>query len=100
MVNEDKTFELVEKLYIEMQTGFKKVDKRFEDVDAKMENGFQKVNGHIVRLENKLDANLKVLFDGQQQLNDKVDRIEGTVQDISNRLDKQEVEIKVIRAVK
>ena len=99
---EDKTFNLVEKLYVEMQTGFKKVyedmNGGFREVHAKLDQKADKTD--IVRLENELHTNTSALFDGYSQLNDKFDRIEGTVNTLVEKVDNQKLEIKVVKNVR
>lgn len=59
---EDKTFELLSKMYSEMQQGFKEVRK------------------DIVRIEDKLENNSKTLFDGYKQVYEKLTVIENKVE--------------------
>lgn len=51
---EDKIFEFLEKMYSEMQEGFKKNDKKVADLENKMEQRF-------VNLENKMEQHITVL---------------------------------------
>lgn len=89
MASEDKTFELMEKMYVEVQKGFENVNNRMD-----------KVEQNQARLENKFDTKITALFDGYSQLNEKTDRIEYTVNDIAQKVNNQEVEIRVLKAVK
>lgn len=94
----DKTFELLTKMYAEMNKRFDDVnekfgvvDKRFDDVDKKFDNvdrRFDDVNkkldakadkSDIVRIENKLDKDSKALFDGYKQNSEQLNRIEQEV---------------------
>lgn len=49
---DDKAFELLSKIYSEMQTSFAKMDERLTGIE-----------NHVVRLEDKIDTNSKALFD-------------------------------------
>jgi len=88
---EDKTFNLVEKLYVEMQTGFKKVNFDISEIKSKLDQKADKTD--IVRLENELHTKTSALCDGYTQLNDKVDQIEGTVNTLVEKVDNQELDI-------
>ena len=93
---DDKVFDLMTKFYNEF-SGFK------SEVNVKLENlqeGQQKLENDIIRLENKSDNNSKALFDGYQQTFEKLTEIDNKVDNLSNKLDKQEVEIKVIKGGK
>ncbi len=86
---EDKTFELLTKMYGEFS-------ERFNDIGKDI-NGLK---NDVIRLENKQDNNSKALFDGYNQTYEKLQTIERKVDDISVKVDKQEVEIKVIKGGK
>ncbi len=93
MDNDNQVFELMTKMYAEMQEGFKKVDERFEKVDERFEKvderfekvneRFEKVNGKLEKIENivvQMETNNKekfgALFDGYKLNSEKLDRIE------------------------
>jgi len=86
LILEDKTFELLSKLYGEFSE-FRKETK--EDI--------QGLKSDIVRIENKLDTNSKALFDGYKQTYEKLESLEIKVDDISSKVEKQDVEIRVIK---
>ena len=85
-MDNQKVYDLMEKLYIEMQKGFEKVDARFEKVDSRMdslgtrmdslEKEVKKTN---LVIEHDIKPKIEVLFDGQKQNSDKLDRIEAEV---------------------
>ena len=75
---EDKTFELIEKMYSEMQSGFKEVRQ------------------DIVKLEDKMDENHKVLYDGYKQNSEAITEIKEDIKDLKSRVDNQEIELWVI----
>ena len=65
---EDKTFELMEKLYVEF-TGFRKETReRFDGIDQK-----------LIFIEQNHGKKLQALFDGYKQHSDQLDRIEEKV---------------------
>ncbi len=97
---DDKTFDLLSKMYSEFSEFRKEAIKRFDTLEI----GQRKIETII---ENDVKPEIKALFDGYKQtyekliaVEDKVDRIEDKVDDLSLRVDKQEFEIKVIKGGK
>jgi len=89
---EDKVFELLEKMYEEMQEGFIKNDKKITDLEKKMEHKF-------IDLENKVEQNITVLHDGYKQTYEKLTSIENKIENLSNKVEKQDVEIRVVKNI-
>jgi predicted nucleic acid-binding Zn-ribbon protein len=69
-----------------------------EDKITGMEDNITSIKKDIIRLENKFDAHSKVLFDGYKQTYEKLVLIEKKVDGISEKVEKQEVEIKVLKS--
>ena len=86
---EDKTFELLTKMYSEFSS-------RFDGV----ENDIKGLKNDVVRIENKLDTNSKALFDGYSQTYEKLLEVDKKVDGLCDKVEKQEVEIKVIKGGK
>lgn len=97
---DEKIFDLIEKMYVEMQNGFKKVDERFvgvensiegidsriegidrriESIDGRLSGLEDKVTNINITLEHEIKPQLKALFDEYKQNSDKLDRIEKEV---------------------
>lgn len=72
MNNDSQLFELITKMYSEMQKGFKEVKTEI----AENRNAITKVESKI---ENDITAKLEALFDGYVQNSQKLDRIEEEV---------------------
>lgn len=87
---EDKLFELITKMYADMNSKFDEINKK---LDMKADKS------GIVRIEDKLEDNSKVLFDGYKQTYEKLTDIEKKVVEISDKIQKQDVEIRVIKNV-
>lgn len=85
---DDKLFELMTKMYSEMQQGFDKVHKELKEV-----------RNDMVKIEDKLETNSKTLFDGYKQNYEKLTNVEKKLEDISSKVEKQDVEIRVIKNV-
>ncbi len=86
---EDKTFELLTRMYSEMTEKFSEINKQFEEVNRKLDEKADK--NDIIRLENEINPKVQALFDGYKQNTDILERIE-------NKVNKQE-EI-ILRRVK
>ena len=86
---EDKVFELITKMYSEITTKLETMDKKLDSKVDKQD---------IVSMENKLDSNSKALFDGYTQAFEKLVAVERKVDDISSKIEKQDVEITVIKS--
>ncbi len=108
---EDKTFELMSKLYAEMNSRFDKmnsrfdgidsrfdgIDSRFDVIDKKLDEKADKTD--IVRIEDKLDNNSKALFDGYTLTYEKLSDLEKQLENISLKVEKQDIEIRVIKNI-
>lgn len=97
---EDKTFELLTKMYSELTGRLDEMDKRFTGKFDEMGRDIKGLKNDVIRLENKLDSNSKALFDGYHQTYNKLAEIEDKLDRISVKVDRQEVEIKVIKGGK
>ena len=77
----DKVFDLIEKMYSEMQKGFLKVNERLENVEnetglirnetGSLRNEVLKTN---MKIENDIIPKIQVLFDANTQNQDRYDR--------------------------
>lgn len=86
---EDKTFELLEKMYSEL-LGFKKeTTERFDGIE-----------GHIIRLENDHGKKLDVLFDGYKQSMEGIETINHKLDKLTDRVENQEIKLQVLKSVK
>lgn len=90
---EDKTFELLTKMYNEFSSRFDGVENRLND----LEKGQKKIESLI---ENDVKKDISALNDGYEQTYEKLVQVEKKVDDLSDKVDKQEVEIKVIKGGK
>lgn len=112
---DDKIFQLLEKMYNEMQTGFKQVRQEMQgdirqvrqELCGEMQTGFEQVRQEIkevkqdaVRFEDKMDNHMKALYDGYKQNTEKLGELESKVGELSNKVERQEVEIRVIKGAK
>jgi len=84
---EDKIFDLLEKLYIEVQEVKSNMATKDELSEAKKE-----LKHDIIRLEEKMDKNHKALYDGYWLTYEKLEALE-------TKVDEHDVEIKIMRGV-
>lgn len=90
-ITNEQLFEFMTKMYREMQ-GMKENIATKDDLD--------KTNQSIARLEHKMDANHKALYDGYKLTYEKLTTLEKKVDEIDNKVERQDVEIRVIKGVK
>lgn len=93
---EDKMFELMSKMYSEMKQGFINVDNKFEDIDNKIEN----LSKQVMSLENDLKPKVESALDGYKLVYEKLTDLSEKVDIINSKVEKQDVEIRVIKGVK
>jgi predicted RNase H-like nuclease (RuvC/YqgF family) len=93
---EDKIYDLLEKMHIEFSSRFDGMENRL----SILEKGQQKIGNDVTEFEIILKDNSKTLFDGYKQTYEKLETLEKKIDDISAKVDKQEVEIKVIKGGK
>ena len=98
---EDKMFDLMGKMYRSMNSKFdemnSKFDSKFDEINKKLDKKADKDD--IVRLEYKLENKTKALFDGYTQTYEKLTDIEKRLEVISNKVEKQDIEIRVIKNI-
>ncbi|WP_129599263.1 hypothetical protein [Anaerophilus nitritogenes] len=90
---EEKMFEMLSKIYGEMQEGFSQTNKRLDNIENTITKLETKMDGEI---NNKIEA----LFDGYKNNTEILHRLEMKLDDLSNKLEKQEVDIRVLKAAK
>jgi tetrahydromethanopterin S-methyltransferase subunit G len=90
---EDKTFDLLTRMYSEFKNEFKKVEARFENMEQRMES----IKGHIIRLENKQGIDSKALLDGYKLTYENTVVIKDDIKDMKEVLDEHEIKLRKIK---
>ena len=90
-VTNEQLFEFMTKMYGEMQ--------EIKENMATKDN-LAKTNQSIVRLEDKMDMNHKALYDGYKLTYEKLTMLEEKVNEIDKKVERQDVEIRVIKGAK
>lgn len=83
---EVKTFELMTKMYGE----FSEFKDEFKDLK-------NKVALIEMKMEHNIETKIQALFDGRDGIHKKLDCIEQKIDEIANKVEKQDVEIRVIK---
>jgi tetrahydromethanopterin S-methyltransferase subunit G len=83
---DDKVFNLLEKMYSEIQEGFKKVDTRLTKIET--------------TLETNVKPDIKLSLQGFIDTNEKLTSIETKVDNLGAKIETHDVEINVIKRVK
>lgn len=88
---DEKIYDLLEKLYIDMQ-----------DIKDRMatKEDIMLTRQEIVRLENKMDINFKALYDGYQQSIEGIKDLGDKLDKLADRVDNQEIKLQVFKSVK
>ena len=90
---EEKIFDLIEKLYIDMQ------DMK-SNMATKQDLEGMATKHDIVRLENKMDTNFKALYDGYQQSIEGITDLRGKVDSILEKLKDHDINIKLLKTAR
>lgn len=88
---DEKIFDLLEKMYIEMQN-------MKENMATKQD--MAEIKENMVRFENKVDENLKALYDGYKQSIEKITEIEEKLDKLTYKVENQEITLQVLKSVK
>jgi hypothetical protein len=89
----DKLFDLIENMHIDLTQQIRDLAQQIRDLSKE-----QQRQGTV--LENDIRGEIKALFDGYKQTYEGVKEIKEEIGNISLKLEKQEVEIKVIKGGK
>ena len=87
---EDKTFELMEKMYIEFNKKFDKIDQRFDKIDQRfdsMESDVGGVKKDILRLENDLKPKVEAALYGYKVVYEKLQELQTEVREVSKKVE-------------
>jgi len=78
-MSEDKVFSLLEKMYVEFNGKFEKMDQRFDKIDQRFHGLEHRIEKLELKVENDISQKIEVLFDGQKQMVAQLNRIEEKV---------------------
>ena len=89
---EDKTFDLLSKMYGEFTEFRKEVNNEFKVTNSDIRS----LKNDILRIEQNHGSKLEILFDGYRQVYDKLETVEKKVDELSDKVDRHDIRIQVI----
>jgi hypothetical protein len=89
---EDKTFELLEKMYAEFSARFYKIETNINGITTDI----QSFKNNVLQMEQDHGKKLQVLFDGHIKHEKHLDTIEEKIDSLSNKVDRHDIKIQVI----
>lgn len=81
-MDNEKLFELMEKMYVEMKDGFKKVDERFSTLEGDvsgLKEDVSSVKKTAAKIEVEHGSKLNALLDGYKQNSEQIEQIKNEV---------------------
>lgn len=113
-ISNEQLFEFMTKMYTDLNGRIDGIEKKMHGMENEMSgikdemngikdemrDGFRATRQDIVRLENKVNTNHKALYDGYKQTYERMVILEDKVDKIDAKIDKHDVEIRVIRDAK
>lgn len=90
---DDKTFELLEKMYGEFSEFRKETNNKFDKLETEMKG----LHMDVVRIENNLGKKVDAALDGYMQVYEKQLEHDKRFDSLEGKMQKQDVEIRVIK---
>lgn len=97
---EDKTFDLLTKMYNEFSGKFDKIEVNFGKLEKEMKETNTRLTKIETCIENEIKPDIKSSLEGYQMVYEKLMNQEKAIEIINNKLEKQDVEITVIKGGK
>jgi len=91
MIVEEKIFNLMEKMYIEMQEMKEKMATK-DDI--------RKLENNMVRMEDEVKDDIKILYDGYKQSIEGINDIKERLDKLSDKVENQEIKLQVLKTAK
>ncbi|UNC91949.1 hypothetical protein [Candidatus Contubernalis alkaliaceticus] len=91
-----KAFDLLEKVYIELQDTKKEVKKDISEVKKDVKQLNNRVIKTEILIENSIALQINSLFEAQMITNEKLGRVEEKLEEISQKVNKHDIKIQVI----
>jgi tetrahydromethanopterin S-methyltransferase subunit G len=85
---EDKTFELLTRMYSEINEQLNQINKK---LDAKADKS------DIVRMENELQPKVEIALEGYQAVSEKLTTLENKIDNLTSKVESQDVLITVLK---
>ena len=89
---EDKTFDLISKMYGEFTEFRKEVNNEFKETKSDIRS----LKKDVLRIEHSHGSKLDILFDGYKQVYDKLELVDKKVDNLTDKVDRHDIRIQVI----
>ncbi len=86
---EDKSFEFLTKMYDDFS-------QKFDEVKTDI----QKISNQVVKLENDLKPKVELSLEGYQSVSEKLTTLEGKIDNLTSKVESQDVQITVLKGGK
>jgi len=93
---EDKSFELLTKMYSEFSEFRKETNQRFDEVKSDI----HKISYQVVKFENDLKPKIEIALEGYQAVSEKLTTLENKIDNLSAKVESQDVQITVLKGSK
>lgn len=93
---DEKIYDLIEKMYTDLKSDISNVSSQV----TKMENDIRNVGNQVTKMENGLQPKVETALEGYKVVYEKLNVLEDKLDNISSKVEKQDVEIRVIKGVK
>lgn len=93
---EDKTFQLLEKLYVRMEEGFKEIRSEMATKNE-MDAGFKRADQNMARMEQKFDDKISILFEAVKGNTEAINGLKAEMQKLETKVDEHEVKLKIVK---
>ncbi len=93
---EDKTFELVEKLYNRMEEGFKEIRSEMA-TKADLTRIQTELKQDMARMEYKFDNKIDILFDAVQSNTEAINSLRSEMKKLETKVDAHEIKLKIVK---
>lgn len=82
MDKNNELFELMTKMYSDMQEGFSSVNKRLDNVENRLDKVANEVTKTNITIENDVKPKIEALFDGYKQNTEAINELANKVDDL------------------
>ncbi len=93
---EDRTFELIEKLYNRMEEGFNGIRSEMATKDD-LSSMKSELKQDMTRMEQKFDDKIGILFDAVQGNTEAINSLRAEMQTLETKVDEHEVKLKIVK---
>lgn len=94
---EDKTFELLEKMYSEF-LGFRKdTNDRFDELESKIENNHQNIVKIQTNLEQAIQPKVQLALEKLDMVNSKLEEYDDRLGSLEDKVDVHNIELSVLK---